>query len=269
MRLETRSMSEIDRRWARIGRNAAFVAGAGFLIGSVLFLLDALDLLGRSAVYHRTSAGRVQDEANFWVASFHHQHDLVWDIVGRDTLLPIAFIALIILALVLRQLAGADGPDGTLMVTFMLVGGILSIVADLLYLGATEYWRFDGWTSHPAVTTVAIGRTVQAIDTLTHWPEAAGFAVLAPALLYLGRTCRKLPVLPGASATIATIAAPVLVLIAAAGLAPWHGAYQIASLALGVILAPVLTVMIGLRLGRIAEAAPPRAQRRMEAKNRD
>jgi hypothetical protein len=61
----------------------------------------------------------------------------------------------------------------------------------------------------------------------------------------------------------------VLVLIAAAGLAPWHGAYQIASLALGVILAPVLTVMIGLRLGRIAEAAPPRAQRRMEAKNRD
>ncbi len=71
-------VSELDRRWDRVGRNAAYMAGASFLIGTVLFLLDAADLLGKGPEYHATAAGQLQDEANFWAAYFNHQHRILW-----------------------------------------------------------------------------------------------------------------------------------------------------------------------------------------------
>jgi hypothetical protein len=41
--------SEVDRSWNRIGRNAGYVAGVAFLVGTVLYLLVALKLPGPSA----------------------------------------------------------------------------------------------------------------------------------------------------------------------------------------------------------------------------
>lgn len=86
-------------RWSRIGRNAAYLAGAAFLVGTVLFLLDAADLLGESPEYQVTAAGPIQDDANFWVAYFEHQHGILWDIIGRDLILPVGFLALIVAGL--------------------------------------------------------------------------------------------------------------------------------------------------------------------------
>lgn len=248
--------TSIDDRWARIGRNAGYVAGVGFIVGTVLYLLDALDWLGESPSYHVTNAGRLQDEANFWVAVFAHQRDIVWDIIARDTILPLALVALIVLGLAIRHLAGSERPDGHLMVTFLAVGGIFAIVADLTYLGAAEFWRIRGWMANPPEIMVAVGRVTEGINSLTRWPEAAGFAILALGALYLARLCRTSEALPRWAAPVAAVTAALLLVIAISSVARWDTAYEILSLALGVVLAPVLTIGLGRHLGSLGGPLP-------------
>jgi hypothetical protein len=197
----------------------------------------------------RPRPARCQDEANFWVATFAHRHDIVWDIIARDTLLPLAFVALIVVALALRQLVGYERPEAQLMVALLIVGGTLSVIADLIFLGDAEFWRLTGWSAHPAATMVAVGRASQAIDLLTRWPEAAGFAILAPGVLCLGRLCRISPGLPTWVGTLAYVEGPLLLGIAVAGVAGWDTAYQAFSLVVGALIAPSL----GLGLGRAFE----------------
>jgi len=100
------------------------------LAGTVLFLLDAAGLLGAGPAYHRTAAGPLADQATFYAAWFAHQHRIVWDIMARDTILPVAYLALIVVALAVRHRAGPHHPEGQLLVTSFVVGGILSILAD-------------------------------------------------------------------------------------------------------------------------------------------
>ena len=120
----------------------------------------------------------------------------MWDIIARDTILPVAYLALVIAALAVRNRTGPGHPEGQLLVTSFIVGGIFSILADLTFLAAAEYWRQTGWPVRPAAITVAVGQTVEGIQTLTHWPEAFGFAVLACGLVALGRLCGQTPHLP-------------------------------------------------------------------------
>jgi hypothetical protein len=259
-----RGESEVDRSWNRIGRNAGYVAGMAFLVGTVLYLLDALELLGKGPEYHATAAGPLQDEANFWVAAFAHQHDIVWDIVARDLIFPLGFLALIVLGLAIRHVVGSERPEDQLMMAFLVVGGVISAIADLIFLGNVEYWRTTGWTAHPPEVMVAIGRAAQAIDSLTRWPEAAGFAILAVGVLYLGHLCRNRSELPAAVGLIAYLEALLLVGIAIAGAARWDTPYDVLSLLTGALIGPVLGIWLGRHFGLMAqrsgaeEAATPR-----------
>ena len=97
------------------------------------------------------------DQATFYVAYFRHQHHIVWDIIARDTILPIAYLALIVTALAVRHRAGPGRPAGQVLVAAFLTGGILSILADLTFLAAAQYWRQPSWPVHPAASTVAAG----------------------------------------------------------------------------------------------------------------
>jgi hypothetical protein len=85
--------------WSQTGRAAGYIAGSALLAGTVLFLLHAAGLLGSGPVYHRTGAGSLVDQATFYVAYFGHQPHIVWDIIARDTILPVAYLALITVAL--------------------------------------------------------------------------------------------------------------------------------------------------------------------------
>ena len=80
------------------------------------------------------------------------------------------------------------------------MGGILSIISDLTFLAAAQYWRQPVWPVRPAASTVAAWRTVEGIQVLTQWPEAFGFAVLACGLVALGRLCGKHRIFPAARA---------------------------------------------------------------------
>ena len=238
------------RAWSRTGRTAGYVAGSAFLAGTVLFIVDAAGLLGSGPGYRPTGAGALMDQATFYAAYFAHQHHIVWDIIARDTILPVAYLALIIAALAIRNRTGPGRPEGQFLVISFLVGGILSIVADLTFLAAAEYWRQPVWPVRPAASTVAVGRTVEGIQTLTHWPEAFGFAVLAGGLVTLGRRCGNDRIFPAPLGALAYLEAALLLGVAVTGLIPNDAGYNWLSLAAGAVVGPALSIWLGTRLGR-------------------
>jgi hypothetical protein len=236
------------RAWSWTGRAAGYVAGSAFLAGTVLYLLDAAGLLGSGPHYRATGAGPLADQATFYAAYFAHQHRIVWDIIARDTILPAAYLALIIAGLAVRNRAGPGRPASQILVTALSLSGIFSILANLTFLAAAQYWRQTGWQARPAASMVAAGRTIEGIQALTQWPEAFGFAVLAGGLVALGRLCRNHGVFPAGLGTLAYLEATLLLGIAVTGIIPYDAAYNWFSLAAGAIVAPALSVWLGTAL---------------------
>jgi hypothetical protein len=131
-------------------------------------------------------------------------------------------------------------------VVLFVAGGTLSALADLIYLGAAEYWRTTGWSADPAARMVAVGRSSGALESLTTWPEAAGFVILAGGLVCLARLLsRRLGLLVQAEALL-------LLGIALAGVTHAGTAYDIFSLLTGALVGPAVAASIGWSLGRAA-----------------
>jgi hypothetical protein len=249
--LDVRS-ADADRAWARIGRLAAYVAAVGFLVTTVLYLLDVYDVLDTTPTYVQTSAGQLHDEAQFWAAIFQHQHMIVWDVIVRDVFGPIAFIALIVIGVALRRVTRGDRPERQLMVTFLGAGGVISAIASLLYLANVEFWRLP-WGDIPKdgeTSIIAVGRATTAIDNLTTWPEAFGYLVLAAGIVCLGALVRHESHLPRRLGTFAYVTAAGLVALAVATMMDADTARSLLALAVGAVLAPGLCVWIGTTLGR-------------------
>jgi membrane protein DedA with SNARE-associated domain len=103
---------------------------------------------------------------------------------------------------------------------------------------------------------VAAGRSEQAIESLTRWPEAAGFVVLAAALVCLGSLCRSAAGLPVRLALVAYGEAALFVGIALAGIMQTGTPYDVFSLVTGALVGPVLAFWLGhhLRSGRVERA---------------
>ena len=254
--LDVRTVED-DRAWARIGRLAAYVAAIGFLVTTVLYLLDVYDVLDPTPSYVRTPAGQLHDESQFWAAIFQHQHAIVWDVIVRDVFGPVAFMALIVVAVAFRRLTTGDRPERQLMVTFLGAGGVISAIASLLYLGNVEFWRLPWGPIQPGGETsaIAVGRATTAINNLTTWPEAFGYLVLAVGIVCLGSLTRRDARLPHRLGTFAYVTAVALVALATATMMDADGARSVFALAVGAVLAPVLCIWLGRTLGRSIPSA--------------
>ena len=162
------------------------------------------------------------------------------------------------LSLAVRAVVGAERPATQLMLAFFMVGGTLSILNDLIFLGATDYWRVTGWSQLAPSNMVAAGRSEQAIESLTRRPEAAGFVVLAAALVCLGKLCRSEAALPARLALVAYCEAALLVGVALAGVMQADTPYDVFSLVTGAVVGPVLAFLLGWHLGaeRATDALP-------------
>jgi hypothetical protein len=246
---------DASHSWARVGRVAGYLAAGALLLGTILFLLDATNALG-VINYKQVGPPSVLNERRYWLAEFAHQHHILWDIIARDTLFPVAFVALIVLALAVRAFVPAQLPNGQLMVAFFIVGGVISIINDLLYLSATDYWRLTGWQHTPAVNMVAAGRSSEAIVALTRWPEAAGFVVLAAASVCLGNLCRSQATLPSRLALAVYAEAALLIGVALAGVMETGTPYNVFSLVTGALAGPFVAFWLGHHLGTARRAEP-------------
>jgi len=253
-RSDTEISAGLDGGWRRIAPWAGYVAAFSALAGALLFLLDALDVLADVPEFRSTSAGFESDLATYYVAYFERQHDILWSLFLRDALLPVAFLGLMVLSLATASLVGWHRPVAQICVLFFAVGGVLHIVSDVLFLGATSYWRYDGWEADPPGPMVAVGRASDAIDLSTNYVEAAGYVVLAGALVCLGTLCRGRIDLPPWLGLLAYAEAVGMLILVLGRALENDLLFQVGALAAGIVIGPVLFAALGRHVGRALSA---------------
>jgi hypothetical protein len=241
--------------WGRIGSIAGYVA-AGCLVGqTTLFLLDTTDALHDSPELQETDAGRLQDLATYYAAYFDHQHQIVWSIITRDVLGPVAFLALMVAALAAFNLARSRRPEPQVFLLCFVVGGTLAVLSDVVFLTLTRYWEHGGWSADPPANMVAVGRAVEAVDGATTYPQYAAFLVLALGLFCLGRIVALEPGWSPWLGRLAYLEALGLVVAVVAAVRHYDTAYSVVALAIGVLLGPAVAVLLGRTLSRAGRRA--------------
>ena len=238
--------------WRRAARTAGLVAGACLAGQTVLFLLDETGLLAESPDYVETSAGRAADLATYYAAFFAYQHDILWDIAVRDTLGPIAYLALMVVALSAANVLGPRRMVSQLVVLFFVVGGLLAALSDLVYLTTTIYWRQTGWEAAPTENMIAAGRSAEAINAVTTYPQYAGFTVLALGLLCVARAARTRVVVSTPVGLLAVGLAAALLGIVVAEVVHLDTVFEVLALVAGVLLAPAVAIGLGRDVARAA-----------------
>lgn len=246
-----------DPAWGRTARAWGIFAGIAFATATAVFLVEATGLLGSSPDYTPTAAGQLIDEAKFFAASFAHQQQVVWDYVLRDGLFFFAYLALIALAVGLREVAGHRRAAPQLAAAFLVVAAIFGCMNAFMTFVQVDYWKGSGWDQIPPAIMVAVGRDVDLMNGVTHWAGIASYAALAIALYYLGRACRSGGVLPGWLGVVAYAGAAILVaMIVVSQVDGTDAISNLLALAIGMVVAPIITIGLGVHIARAASGTP-------------
>jgi hypothetical protein len=176
---------EPPRQGAWMALASGILAAVGFLTGTALYLLDDLDVIADPPRYQSGGEDVEAQLAGNMVSYLERQHDVWWNIAVRDSLLPLAFLALIVLVTLAADRVRWRHP-AAVMVACFLVGGVLNIVSNLVYLGQLRYWRHTGWSAEPPGPVIAVGTASDAVVAATTYLEAASYLVLALGAVGLG-----------------------------------------------------------------------------------
>jgi hypothetical protein len=242
------AVSEAEREqtsaWGRTAFLAGVISAVGLFLQTALFFLDATGTLPFSPDYHETGAGRGEDLATYYVALFERQHDIVWDVALRDTIGPVAALALMVLALALVRLRGHGRPGPAVWGLVFAIGALLKLLSDVVFLSQLAVYLDSGFTPEFPADIVAVGRASEAVDALSSYLESVAYLVLAAALLGLaGLLGRRLSAL----ARVVALALAVSVLAWVAG---WWPVMAVAEALAGIVLAPALLIGLGRSLAR-------------------
>lgn len=226
--------------WARIGRWAAYLGAVGLFTESVLFLLDSLNVLAPAV--SEPSGGNPDDRvATHYGGWFARQHTLWWDIAVRDSVGPLGLLSLVVAVVALVCWLRRRDPSAVLLMLLFGMGALLSAGSDLVYLNLVNYWRFD-WRHATTVNMIASGRAAEAIDSITFYPQAAGYLLLALALWCLRVLARSEPRIPRWVAWVALLEAIALPLIVVTSIVGPEAIYSLLALLTGAILGPLLAI---------------------------
>ncbi len=245
-----------DASWSRVALISGWVAGVGLAAQTGLFLLDSAQVLADDPELRRTGAGAEADRANYYADFFNRQHSALWDIVIRDTVGPVAFLALALwaLAVVYRLRPGGPigpiGPIGPMTVFFFTIGSVLHIVQDLIYLSLERFWRFDGWSADPPGPMNAFGAAVDAVDLSTTYLEASSYLVLAAGTWCLARLVLGDDRIPRWLGVAAGIEAASLVILGLGIALQQDLLFQIGGGFAGILLGPLVAIGLGHALIR-------------------
>jgi hypothetical protein len=249
------AVSESEREqtttaWGRTAFLAGVISAVGLFLQTALFFLDATGILAFSADYRKTGAGRGEDLATYYVGLFERQHDIVWDVALRDTIGPVAALALMVLALALVRLRGHGRPGPAAWGLVFAVGALLKLLSDVVFLSQLAVYLDSGFTPEFPADIVAVGRTSEAVDALSGYLESVAYLVLAAALVGLaGLLGRRLSVLARAVAL-------ALVVSVLAWVAGWWPVTAVAEALAGIVLAPALLIGVGRSLAGDDARAP-------------
>ena len=235
--------------WARIGRWAADLGALGLFIESALFLLDTLNIL--TPALSEPPAGRSDDlrVAAHYASWFARQRAIWWDIAVRDSLGPLGLLSLVVAVVALVCWLRRRDPTAVVLVLLFGMGALLSAGSDLVYLTLVSYWRFD-WSHATTVNMIATGRAVEAIDSITFYPQAAGYLLLALSLWCLWVLARTEPRIPREVAWVALLEAVALPFVVLTSIVGPDVVYSVLALLTGVLLGPLLAVGLARTLKR-------------------
>lgn len=235
--------------WAFIGRWAAYLGAFGLFTESILFLLDSLNIL--TPAVREPTAGRSADlrVAAHYAEWFARQHAIWWDIALRDSLGPLGLLSLVVAVVALVGWLPRRDPAAVLLVLLFGMGALLSAVSDLAYLNLVNYWRFD-WGHATTVNMIASGRAAEAIDSITFYPQAAGFLLLALSLWCLWVLARSEPRIPRWAAWVACSEAVALPLVVLTSIVGPQVLYSVLAFLTGVLLGPLTAIGVARTLNR-------------------
>ena len=247
--------------WARIGRWAAYLGAIGLFTESALFLLDSLNVLTpalRDPPDGRSADLRVAAHYADW---FARQHAIWWDIAVRDSLGPLGLMSLVVAVVALVCWLRRRDPAAVVLVLLFGMGALLSAGSDLAYLNLVNYWRFD-WGHATTVNMIASGRAAEAIDSITSYPQAAGYLLLALSLWCLWVLARSEPRIPRWVAWVALLEAAALPLTVLTSIVGPEVGYSALALLTGVLLGPLLALGLARTLNRdvVAHGDEPGAE---------
>ncbi len=252
---------DVDRDWSGAARFWGVAAGVGFAVATILYVADVLGWIGTMPTYTATSAGQAQDEATYWAAYFAYRNVTLWDTMLRDALFFFSFLGILPLYLAANAATGGRRAAVQISGAFAAVAAVFGALNAVAFYGAIEYWRDAGWADAPATIMVIGGRATQLLDELSSKAGMAEQAALVIAFAYLGIACRREPALPRRLAPVAWLGS---VLLAALVIIPWlpfdtGPAWDLIGLVVGAVIAPVITIGLGLHLGRGLRGPTPEA----------
>ena len=228
--------------WSLVGRRAGYVAGGGFVAQSVLWLLDSTGALTPEVRFQDTPAGFQEDLATYYVALNERQHDVLWDIVVRDLIGPLAYVAVMVLVLALAHQVGRGKPRVELVLLLVVVGGASAAASDVVYLSQAQAWR---GAFQPTPDIVGFGRAQELLGYVVNYLQYAGFVLLA---LAFGCLASWLLAHPGAYRWLAVLAAAesiCLVTFVVTSVWPHDNVHLVAAAGAGIIVGPPVLVLLG------------------------
>jgi hypothetical protein len=257
---DARTMPTIDRGWATSARAWGLFSGVAIAVATLLFLVEATGLLGSPADYAQTAAGQLKDEAVYWAAFFAYRHDTLWDYALRDGLFFFGFLGLLPLLLAANVATGGRRAMVQIGGAFLAVGALFGAMNALVFFVDMDYWRGTGWETTAPEIMAAVGRDTQIIDGLSGWFGTAAYAALAIGFVSFGRACRSEAALPRRLSLVAFTGAVVLAAMFLLNVAEIDGTaivYQVLALVVGVVIAPIFAIGLGLHLGRTMRDTDP------------
>ena len=236
--------------WWRGARVWGYLTAAAFLSATLVWAMEALGLLGEAPQHVETSAGRLADEAAWWAGYFDWRHETLWNPLLRNALFIVAYLGTVPLMLALARATGLMA--ARVAAAYTGIAAVFGILQAIAFLGATDYWRDDGWGQVPDEIMVVVGRDTQVLDQLSTWAGLAGFAVLALALGHAAVAIRHAESLPQPLARLAWVGTGLLAAMVVLSVAQVDLGLtlDLLSLAAGAVFAPVFFVALGRSLGR-------------------
>jgi hypothetical protein len=242
----------MDPGWRLVAPAAGYLCAASLVVATLLYLADVTDLLAERPAFTYTEATYEADLAAWFVDHFERQDQFLWSIAARDTLFPVAFVCFMVLGLATSSLVGWRRPAAQLSALFLVLGGVLHVVNDLLFLGQADYWRHEEWQADPPGPMVATGQASTAIGTAPMYVEVGSYVLLAAGLVCLGVLCRTAPYLPAWLGLAAHVEAVGMLVLVVGRLSGSDTLFQLGGLATGILLGPVVAAALGRQLGRRA-----------------
>jgi hypothetical protein len=240
---------ELHRQGARMAVASGAVAAVGLMTGTALYLLDELDVIADPPRYKSGGEDAEAELAANMVRYLERQHDVWWNIAVRDSLLPLAFLALIVLVVLAADRVRWRHPASVTVVCFV-VGGVLNIASNLAYLGQLRYWRHTGWSADPPGPVIAVGTASDAVVAATTYVEAASYLVLATGAVCLGALTRRDREMPRWLSPFLYAQALGLLLLTAGIAFDADAMFQAAGAITGIVLGPVFAWSLGRHLAR-------------------